>query len=451
MKILRGIGIFICVLVITFIMLFNINNVVYRTNNQRINFFGYKLMTIENKYDYYLVKDVSIDDVILYDNVSFRVNSTDYSRDAVKGKVNGCLKLTNNSTVVCSDNLEGKVVMKVSGARDLLLVNKGAIIVLVFCIILLIFVFLWKPKDLKKTKADNKEKDKKEKKENNVVEISTEPFKEEKKEDSVVEVNTEPFKEEVKEEEKVETPNEDQTVIIDTSPFREEIKTDVEVPQVEENQNNQVNEVNTFNVPNNLEMQNNIEMPQSMEIPNEIPEPVNVEVPQAEEVPTDGETPLVEGVPSELANEVVEFNEIEIPTEEQPNMDVPVENVETPLEDKFEIEMTPPVENVNVVAEESTIPQNVVVVPYDKLKEMSGEQQLVDKYSEVDSEPIFKEEKNDYFNNNINNDIFGEANINNSVEIDLNEVEVDDSVSEKIKVTPIYSSNQGFNDDVEIL
>ena len=427
MKIIRGVGIFITVLLLVLIVLFNVNNVVYKTNKQYINFFGYKLMTIDNKYDYYLVKNVKVDDVILYDNISFRVNSTDLSTDKVKGKMNDCLKLANSSTVVCNDDLEGKVVMKVSGARDFLLVNKGSLIVLVLCIILLILVFLWKPK-YKKEKVIEKPK--------------------EKKEDSVIEINTEPFQREEHPVEETPENNNDQTVIIDTSPFKEEVKEDIEVPINTEDINREVSEVESFNVNTNLPEQNNIEVPKNdfvnkFEMAMDTPPVENYEV-EDNYVPED-----VIVVPHAVPVEV-ETNQFTAPTNEE-------------LEDVIVVPLR---------KEEDESLNDIIVVPYDKVMEKKQEEEPVEKdyseysdvitvpltyssdrydeYAEVIKVPLFRDEKDDFFDTNVSNDIFSDANINRSVEIDLSDIKVD-STSEKVQVTPIYSSDVDLNEDVEVL
>ena len=67
MKIVRGLGIILCILTLAFVVLFNVNNVVYKTSNKYIDLFGYKLMTIDNKYDYYLVKNVDVNEISAYD------------------------------------------------------------------------------------------------------------------------------------------------------------------------------------------------------------------------------------------------------------------------------------------------------------------------------------------------------------------------------------------------
>ena len=450
MKIIRGIGIGICVLALAFILLFNVNNVMYKTNNERINVFGYKMMTIDNKYDYYLVKETKINDIILYDNVSYRIDDDLYSSDSVKGKINDCLKLKKDDTVVCENNLEGKVVMKISDARDLLLVNKGSIIVLVICVILLIFVFVWKPKKKENNlKIDNKKE--KDVKEDNVLEVSTEPF--DKKEDNNVEkeptviVDTSPFKERdipLNNENIVENttineemPSNEETVIVDTNPVKEEIKEDVELPNVLEKE--EVKEEEKYKVDNTLGLQENIIDPSNItpfdttEINNDLDERMvnnedlnevdHVEKYEAitnEEVK---EEPIVEEKEVEEESNIIDKPEINI-FDNNSEVISPIGNVETNIFENSEeisdnqgelVEVDPgeTVETVNYSNNENSVVDKIIV-------------------------PVFSsEEKED------------NANINNSVEIKLDDIEVENS--DKIKVTPIYSSEQDFNEDVEVL
>lgn len=442
MKIVRGLGIVLSVLALAFVTIFNINEMMYRNSGNRIDIYGYKLMTIDNKYDYYLVKNVTVDDVILYDNVSFRVNSTDLSTDKVKGKKNGCLKLTNDSTVVCNDDLEGKVVMKVSGARDLLLANKGSIIVLVVCIILLVIVFLWKPKDKKDVKIETKPK---EKKEDSVVEIKTEPFEREKEVPKELENIPQ------------EEPHKDPTVVIDTTPFREEIKEDVELPQPEE-VNNDVKEVESYNVNANLPEQNNVQVPSDFmsrfeRINENGPvEKVNVDQFAESYVPEEAiSVPNKFEVTEEVAPYIGPSNEeledvIVVPLRKQPEDDSLNDIIVVPYDKAMEnrqAEVTNVFENNEPVDDYSQYSE-VITVP------LTYSTDRYDEYAEVIKVPVFRDKEDDYFETNVNNDIFGDTNINNSVEININDIKVD-STSEKVQVTPIYSSDVGLNDDVEIL
>ena len=466
MKIVRGLGIFLCVLVIAFIVLFNINNVMYRTSNEHINIFGYKLMTIDNKYDYYLVKDVNINDVILYDNVSFRINSTDLSTDSVKGRVNDCLKLAKSSTVVCSENLEGKVVMKVNGARDFLFANKGSIIALVACIILLILVFLWKP-DKKKEKVPAKLKE--------AVEKPTAPEKvatvEAPQTPATVEAPaapTEPFQ---------PAQFEPAEVTIAETPVKEEIKQDVELPVEAEVKNDTVVEVDKFNVNNNLENQNFVSPPMSIGGQPVVDIPLDVD---QFEVKTD--TPTVENV---------DVNQFEV-NEERNEPDVVVAPYTAPSNEDMEEVIVVPLKRETV--DDSL--NDVISIPYDKVMEFRqkekeqeevirvpiskidyDEEEVIrvpltyssdrydefeevirvpitkvtntDDYADVIRVPLVKKEDS-YFDTAIENDIFGDANINTSVEINLDDVEVEEH-SNKVKVTPIYSKSADYDDEVEIL
>ena len=451
MKIIRGIGIGICVLALAFILLFNVNNVMYKTNNERINVFGYKMMTIDNKYDYYLVKETKINDVILYDNVSYRIDDDLYSSDSVKGKINDCLKLKKDDTVVCENNLEGKVVMKISGARDLLLANKGSIIVIIICIILLILVFLWKPKKKDDSlKIDNKKE--KEVKKDKVVEVNTEPF--DKNENNNVEkeptviVDTSPFTERdipsnnenivennpIKE----EVPSNDESVIVDTSPLKEEIKEDVELPKEEERV--EVTEEENYKLDNTLGLQENIKDESSItpfdttEINNGLDERMvnNEDLNEIDNVEKYEAVPNEEVVEEPLVEEKVETEEPNL--EEKPVVNIFDNNSET----------INPIDNIetNIFENSEEVPDNqgelVEVDPGEITEEVNysnNENSVVDKIVV----PVFSSEEKEEEN----------VNINNSVEIELDDIEVENS--DKIKVTPIYSSEQDFNEDVEVL
>lgn len=467
MKIIRGIGIGICVLALAFILLFNVNNVMYKTNNERINVFGYKMMTIDNKYDYYLVKETKINDVILYDNVSYRIDDDLYSSDSVKGKINDCLKLKKDDTVVCENNLEGKVVMKISGARDLLLANKGSIIVIIICIILLILVFLWKPKKKEDNlKIDNKKE--KEVKKDKVVEVNTEPF--DKNENNNVEkeptviVDTSPFterdipsnnenivennpiKEEVPSNNEIventpineEIPSNNESVIVDTSPFKEEIKEDVELPKEEEKE--EIKEEENYKVDNTLGLQENIKDESSItpfdttEINNDLDERMvtNEDLNEIDNVEKYEAVPNEEVVEEPLVEENVETEEPNL--EEKPVVNIFDNNSET----------INPIDNIetNIFENSEEISDNqgelVEVDPGEITEEVNysnNENSVVDKIVV----PVFSSEEKEEEN----------VNINNSVEIELDDIEVENS--DKIKVTPIYSSEQDFNEDVEVL
>ncbi len=495
MKIVRGLGIFLCVLVIAFIVLFNINNVMYRTSNEHINIFGYKLMTIDNKYDYYLVKDVSINDVILYDNVSFRVNSTDLSTDSVKGRVNDCLKLAKSSTVVCSDNLEGKVIMKVNGARDFLFANKGSIIALIACIILLILVFLWKPEKKKQEVPASKPKEE----EKPVVPA---------KEQSVTPVQapapvaeTPPVAPVASAAPVVPTqpnPVQPAAVAVTEAPVREEIKKDVELPVETEVNNDTVTEVDKFNVNNNLDNQSFVTPPVTIggqpvvdipldvdqfEVKNDTPAVENVDVNKFE-IQEENKEPDVAVAPyTAPSNE--EFEQaIREPSSENKEVDDSLNDViVVPYDKVMEMRQKKAEENVQTEEEQSTKDEEVVKVPvsyssdrYDEFNEVikvpiqkhreyyNAITVPYNKYEEYNSAIRVPFEKYEEFNKITNNekieqsifdtpiehDIFSDANINTSVEIDLDDVEVEEH-SNKIKVTPIYSRSIEFDDDVEIL
>lgn len=441
MKIIRGLGIVLSVLALAFITLFNINEMMYRKSGNHVDIYGYKLMTIDNKYDYYLVKNSKINDIILYDNISYRVNSTDLSTDFVKGKKDNCLKLSKSSTVVCSNNLEGKVVMKVSGARDMLFANKGSVIIIVICVILLLLVFFWKPKDKKKDNKKEEIKDKK--KPDNVVEISTEPFNKE-------EVKEEEF---IKEEEKPMmnvNSSTDQTVVIDTTPFKEEIKEEVQLPQ-EVPVDNNVAEVDKFKINNNLDYQNIVDNQ------NTVVDTTQFEV-NNDSTPIENIN-MEEYVPSDM---IV----VPAPKPSYEAEDVIIVPYSAPSNEEAE-----DVIDVPMKKEEDDSLNDIIVVPYDKamekkepVKEKEDYSQYSDvisvpitysrdKYEEFDDVirvPIFRDEKDDYFDKPVTNDIFNETDINSSVEININDIRVDSS-NETIKVTPIYSSDREFNSDVEIL
>ena len=449
MKIIRGIGIGICVLALAFILLFNVNNVMYKTSNERINFFGYKLMTIDNKYDYYLVKETKINDVILYDNVSFRIDDDLYGSDSVKGKVNDCLKLKKNDTVVCENNLEGKVVMKISGARDLLLANKGSIIVIIICIILLILVFLWKPKK----KEDNLKIENKKEKEDikyNVVEVDTEPFDKDEnnnaEKDPTVIVDTSPFKEGereipsndenvVEESPITEKTSNEESIVIDTSPFKEEIKEDVELPKEEEKE--EVKEEESYKVDNTLGLQENILGDSNItpfdttQINNDLDDRFVIN----EDLNKTEDTEKYEAVSNEEVVEepIIEDNNSaeEINIEEKPVVNIfdnnseVIDNVETNIFENSEELLDNQGELVEVDPGEIT----------EEVNYSNSENSVVDKIVV----PVFSNEEKEEEN----------VNINNSVEIKLDDIEVENS--NKIKVTPIYSSDQDFNEDVEVL
>ena len=442
MKIVRGLGIVLSVLALAFVTIFNINEMMYRNSGNRIDIYGYKLMTIDNKYDYYLVKNTKINDIILYDNISYRVNSTDLSTDYVKGKKDNCLKLSKSSTIVCSNNLEGKVVMKVSGAREMLFANKGSVIIIVICVVLLLLVFFWKPKDKKK---DNKKEVKDTKKPNNVVEISTEPFNKKEK------VKEEEY---IKEEEKPMmnvNSSTDQTVVIDTTPFKEEIKEEVQLPQEVPVENN-VSEVDKFHINNNLDNQNIVDNQ------NTVVDTTQFEV-------NNDSTPLEninmeEYVPSDM---IV----VPAPKPSYEAEDVIIVPYSAPSNEEAEDVIVVPMKKD---VEDDSL-NDIIVVPYDKAMEKKEEpvkeedysqySDIIsvpvtysrDKYEEFDEVirvPIFRDEKDDYFDKPVTNDIFNDADINSSVEINLDDIRVDSS-NETIKVTPIYSSEKEFNSDVEIL
>ncbi len=469
MKIVRGLGIFLCVLVIAFIVLFNINNVMYRTSNEHINLFGYKLMTIDNKYDYYLVKDVNINDVILYDNVSFRVNSTDLSTDSVKGRVNDCLKLAKSSTVVCSENLEGKVVMKVNGARDFLFANKGSIIALVACIILLIVVFLWKP-DKKKEKVPAKLKEAIEKP---VAPAETAPVEAPQAPAPVAPVEApaapaESFQ---------PAPFEPAEVTIAEAPVKEEIKQDVELPAETEVKNDTVVEVDKFNVNNNLENQNFVSPPMSIggqpvvdipldvdqfEVKADTPTVENVDVNQFEVNEERNEPDVVVAPYTAPSNEDME-EVIVVPLKRETSDDslndvisIPYDKVmEFRQKEKEEEVIRVPVSKIDYEEEEVIrVPLTYSSDRYDEFEEVirvpiTKPSDLSDDYADVIRVPLGKKEDS-YFDNAIENDIFSDANINTSVEINLEDVEVEEH-SNKVKVTPIYSKSIDYDDEVEIL
>lgn len=389
MKILRKIGIAICVIVMTFIVLFNVNEVMFKTENERINIFGYKLMNIDNKYDYYLVKETKVKDIILYDNVSFRVADSykDFNRGLVKGKINDCLKLKDNNTVVCDNNLEGKVVMKISGARNLLFVNKGSIIILIVCSILLILVFLWKPGKKKKKAVE----DVKTKEENNETSEIKEEF--EKSENS-----------------------DNQTIIIDTTPFdsnRNEM--------ISNNENNQ-----TVVVEPTVTQE---------EIPVEEKQTIVVEPPVQEEVPME-----------ETVNEPIENNQTVVieptmPQEESVNgqtivigpvvsSEAPMDNQEIPMNNQFEVsqEETPVIEN-QVEVSQMEVPvdtSQVIAIDPNPMKEEIKEEVPV---------PIVKNEM-------INNDVQEFDNYN----VNVNEIDLSKFSGDEVK--PIEEAHFEFSNDV---
>ncbi len=399
MKILRKIGIVICVIIMTFIVLFNVNEVMFKTENERINIFGYKLMNIDNKYDYYLVKETKVKDIILYDNVSFRVADSykDFNSGLVKGKINDCLKLKDNNTVVCDNNLEGKVVMKISGARNLLFVNKGSIIILVVCNILLILVFLWKP-GKKKKKA-----------------VETVKAKEENAETS-----------EIKEEFEKSENSDNQTIVIDTTPF------DANRNEMISNNENQTVVVEST-------------VPQE-EVPVENNQTVVVEPPVQEEVPIDAnQTVVVEStVPQEEApmeeavNEPVENNqtvviESTMPQEEPVNSQTividPTVSTEVPMENQFEVsqEETP--------VEENQVEMSQMEVPVDNSQVIA-----------IDPNPMkeeIREEAPTVQNEIVNNDVQEFDNYN----VNVNEIDLSKFSGEEVK--PIEEAHFEFNNDVE--